>query len=72
MEDDSNLINQSERRRREVTMVRNGMDNMSPPRFESKGDFIIVVDLDQTLVYSQQVSGPETRPAGLNDSYITV
>jgi len=32
--------------------MRSGFDNMSPPRFETKGDFIIVVDLDHTLVYS--------------------
>jgi hypothetical protein len=45
---------------------------MSPPRFETKGDFIIVVDLDHTLVYSQQVIGSDSRPKAINESCLTI
>jgi hypothetical protein len=67
----SKIITQSERRRREVTVLR-GIDNMSPPRFETKGDFIIVVDLDHTLVYSQQVIGGDSRSKTMNESCLTI
>jgi hypothetical protein len=67
------LTTKIEKSRREVPNLRSGYQStMSPPRFETKGDFIIIVDLDHTLVYSQLVSGTDTRTHGLNDSFVTV
>lgn len=56
--------------------VKNRHMNMSPPRYiEIQGDYVIVVDLDMTLVYSKPIGGgalEDPRLTALNDSYLTI
>ena len=64
---DKNYLEESE----EAAMFRKQQENLSTMKMPERGDFIIVVDLDQTLVYSHPHK-LDTSKSVLNDSYLTI
>jgi hypothetical protein len=56
---------------KEAALFRKQQESLSPIRMPERGDFIIVVDLDQTLVYSQPYK-LDTSKSILNESFMTI